>query len=98
MGTPTLPRAPDPEPLPGGKGFGDQRPEAVIRARILHALGERDRVYRVAVVPLWRGHYRVNVLTGVDAATARIAHSYFVVADDRGAIAHSVPEIARGSD
>jgi hypothetical protein len=49
----------------------------------------------VAVLPLWADHYRVNVLTGPDAATARIADSFFVVADGRGNIVRSVPKITR---
>ena len=48
---------------------------------MLNALGRPDRLYRVAVVPLWGDHFRVNVVTGDDPSAVRIPHSYFVAAD-----------------
>lgn len=68
---------------------------AVIRGGVLQALGRPGDLFRVAVLPLWDEHYRVNVLTGPDAATARVANSFFVVADGRGNIVRSIPPIAR---
>ena len=68
---------------------------AAIRGGVLAVLGRPGDLYRVAVLPLWADHYRVNVLTGPDAATARIADSFFVVADGRGNIVRSVPKITR---
>jgi hypothetical protein len=44
---------------------------------------------------LWEDHYRVNVLVGVDAASAKVAHSYFLVADPNGTIIASTPKIRR---
>ena len=63
--------------------------------RVVDALGRPGDLFRVSVLPLWAEHYRVNVLTGPDAATAKVANSFFVVADGRGNIVRSIPPIAR---
>jgi hypothetical protein len=44
---------------------------------------------------LWEDHYRVNVLVGPDAASARVANSYFLVVDGDGAIVTSTPRLTR---
>ena len=69
--------------------------EGAIRAGVLAALGRPDRLFRVAVVPLWGDHFRVNVVTGDDPSAVRIPHSYFVAADGRGNIVESIPAIRR---
>ena len=90
--TPTLP----PEDAPaGGKKAPRPTPDAAIRAGVIRLLGSPGDLYEVAVRPLWEGRYRVNVWTGVDAASARVARSYFVAADDAGVILTSTPRIAR---
>lgn len=66
-----------------------------IRGHVLLALGRPADLFRVSVLPLWTEHYRVNVLTGPDGATAKVANSFFVVADGRGNIVRSIPPIAR---
>jgi hypothetical protein len=68
---------------------------AVIRGEVLTALGRPPGMFRVAVFPLWQNHYRVNVLTGADALSVRIRHSYFVTANDEGDIRSSDPVITR---
>ncbi|OAI47133.1 hypothetical protein AYO44_10175 [Planctomycetaceae bacterium SCGC AG-212-F19] len=68
---------------------------AVIGTHIMRALGKPDDLHRVQVRHLWGDHYRVNVFVGGDAATAKIAHSYFLVADSGGAISASTPAITR---
>ena len=68
---------------------------AVIRGEVLTALGRPPGTFRVAVFPLWQNHYRVNVLTGADALSVRIRHSYFVTASDEGDIRDSDPVITR---
>ena len=62
---------------------------------MLHALGEPGDLLRVQVRPLWEGNYRVNVFVGVNAASARVANSYFVVADGDGNVLESTPEVRR---
>jgi hypothetical protein len=66
-----------------------------IRGQVLLALGRPADLFRVSVLPLWAEHYRVNILTGPDAATAKVANSFFVMADGRGNIVRSIPPIAR---
>jgi hypothetical protein len=71
------------------------RREGAIRASVLATLGRPDHLFRVAVVPLWGGYLRVNVVTGDDPGSVRIPHSYFVAADGRGNIIESTPAIRR---
>jgi hypothetical protein len=72
-----------------------QQLNAVIGKHVIHTLGQPGDLYTVQVRPLWEDHYRVNVLVGVDAASAKVAHSYFLVADSDGNITASTPKITR---
>ena len=72
-----------------------QKRNAVIGNHVIHALGQPGDLHRVQVRPLWGDHYRVNVLVGVDAASARVAHSYFLLADGAGSILTSSPKLTR---
>ncbi len=74
-----------------------KRPELgpVIGKQVMQALGKPDDLLRVEVRQLWAAYYRVNVLTGKDAASIRIANSYFLEADGDGNIVGSTPTIAR---
>jgi len=74
---------------------GGKSPAAAIRTRVLASLGVPPGLYRVNVLPVWAGRYRVNVLTGPDAASARVAHSYFVEAGEDGTIVSSSPPLLR---
>jgi hypothetical protein len=73
---------------------GDQR-EAALGGHVLQALGRPGAPYRVEVRRLWEEHYRVNVFLGADAASARIAHSYFLVTDGDGNVLACTPAITR---
>lgn len=68
---------------------------ALIGEQVLHTLGKPASLYKVQVRPLWKGRYRVNVLIGADAATAKIASSYFVEADSSGNVLESRPTITK---
>jgi hypothetical protein len=68
---------------------------ALIRAQVIRTLGEPNGLHTVQVRRLWEDHYRVNVFVGVDATTAKVAHSYFLVADGDGNVIASTPEITR---
>ena len=89
---PTLPQGGDSQ-----AGEGPPRPtkDAAIRAGVIGSLGRPESLYQVTIRPLWDGHNRVNVWTGADATSARVAYSYFVAADDNGVIASSIPKITR---
>jgi hypothetical protein len=68
---------------------------ALIGEQVIHTLGEPDGLHRVQVRRLWKDHYRVNVLIGKDAASAKIANSYFVEANSDGNIVESSPKITK---
>ena len=80
---------------PQAEGEGQPNVGAAIRGRVLLALGRPADLFRVAVLPLWGEYYRVNVLTGPDAATATVTHSFFVASDDCGNVVRSTPAITR---
>jgi hypothetical protein len=67
--------------------------EEAIRARVFAALGRPVGLVKVSVVPLRGDNFRVNVWTGGSAAA--IPNSYFVTADNRGAILTSEPPIEK---
>jgi hypothetical protein len=91
-----LPARPaDGDPPPAGGKEPCSIANAAIRAGVIGALGRPENLYQVTVQSLWPGRYRVNVWTGADATSARVAHSYFVAADDVGVIASSNPTITR---
>jgi hypothetical protein len=67
----------------------------LIGEQILHTLGKPRQLLQVQVRPLWADHYRANVLVGADLASARVAHSYFVVTDADGHITTSTPKLTK---
>ena len=94
MPTTTLPMM-DGGPSAASPTDGRDQREGAIRAGVLAALGRPGRLFRLAVVPLWGDHYRVNVMTGADPTSVRIPHSYFVAADEQGNILASTPRIRK---
>jgi hypothetical protein len=68
---------------------------ALIGERVLSQLGKPVDLHRVQVRRLWDGHYRVNILIGADAASAKVSDSYFLQADGDGNIVTSTPQISR---
>jgi hypothetical protein len=84
---PENPRLPEGDRPPGVDGL--------IRRHVLAMLGRPDGLLRVAIYPLWNDHYRVNVLTGGEAASAVVTDSFFVVVDDAGVVVRSTPPIKR---
>ena len=68
---------------------------ALIGEQVIHTLGKPAGLYKVQVRQLWEGRYRVNVLIGEDAASAKIAGSYFVETDGGGNIVGSRPLIRK---
>jgi hypothetical protein len=77
------------------EGRGREQRHAAICGHVLHALGQPGGLYEVEVRPLWQHHYRVNVLVGADAASVRVAHSFFLVTGGDGKILASTPKITR---
>jgi hypothetical protein len=66
---------------------------ALIKEQVLHRLGDPDGLRDVQVRRLWEDRYRVNIVIGPNAATARIANSYFVEIGSDGNIVESNPKI-----
>lgn len=93
--TPQLPMSPPEEPEEVKTTTAGRQREEAIRTGVLTALGRPVGLFRVAVRPLWGNNYRVNVLTGDDTTAVVIPNSYFVTADERGAILRSEPPIQK---
>jgi hypothetical protein len=72
-----------------------QQRKVAIGRHVMHTLGQPGDLYAVQVRDLWDDRYRVNVFVGLDAASAKVAHSYFLVADSDGNILASTPKITR---
>lgn len=68
---------------------------AAIGKHVTHALGQPNDLHEVQVRRLWEDRYRVNVLVGGDAASVRVAHSFFLVTDGAGNILASTPQITK---
>jgi hypothetical protein len=66
---------------------------ALIEDQVIRRLGSPIGLRNVQVRRLWENRYRVNVLVGESAVSAKIANSYFVKTDSDGNIVASNPEI-----
>jgi hypothetical protein len=93
-----MPTTPKDQQHTGSEKQAHQERGAAIGRRVMNALGRPLALHWVRVRPLWEDHYRVNILIGEDAASARIAHSFFLVADEDGTIRAATPAIARQYD
>jgi hypothetical protein len=78
----------------GDKRAAGQKLAAIVRC-VMETLGRPDDFLRATVRSVSGNNYRINVVVGVDAASARIPHSFFVTADDDGTILSSVPAITK---
>jgi hypothetical protein len=67
----------------------------LIGRQIIQTLGEPPGLQQVQVRRLWDDCFRVNVLIGGDAVSAKVAHSYFLVADGEGKVVTSSPMITK---
>lgn len=72
-----------------------QQTDAKIGDQVMQTLGQPADLQKVQVRRLWKDHYRVNVLVGVDAASVKVAHSFFLVSDVEGNIIASTPSIRK---
>ena len=68
---------------------------ALIGEQVMHTLGMPLGLHDVQVRRLWEDRYRVNVFIGENAASAKIANSYFLKADNDGKIVESIPKIKK---
>ncbi|MBX9627658.1 MAG: hypothetical protein K2X82_27915 [Gemmataceae bacterium] len=81
-------------PAPPDEGTAGRRLAAIARG-VMGVLGTPPEFLRTAVRPVGGDHFRVNVLTGADSTSPRVAHSYFVTADDDGNLTASAPAIGK---
>jgi hypothetical protein len=81
-----------------GAGAEEQRvqlQDSLIGQHVLRVLGTPEGLHRVQIRPLWGRCFRVNVLVGPDAVSAKVVHSYFLVTDGLGKVVASTPAIVR---
>jgi hypothetical protein len=91
-----LPMSSPPDEPRASDGPQDRPPRTVvIQSSVLTSLGCPAGLYRISVMPLWGDYCRVNVLVGTDPTDVRIAHSYFIEADEGGLIRSSTPPLTR---
>jgi hypothetical protein len=72
-----------------------QQRNATVGENVLSALGQPSNLHAVQVRRLWGDHYRVNVFVGSDAASAKVAHSFFLLVDGDGRIVESTPTLTK---
>ncbi len=66
-----------------------------ISKQVFQSLGQPGDLQNLQIRHLWNDNYRVNVLVGIDAASAKVAHSYFMMVNNDGSIISSTPSISR---
>jgi hypothetical protein len=76
------------------KQVREQR-HALIGKHVIQTLGQPRDFFQVQVRYVGPDRFRVNVLVGADAASVKIAHSYFLVADRDGNIITSTPALLK---
>jgi len=72
-----------------------QQLDLIVGEQVMHNLGQPIGLHSIQVRKLWDDHYRVNVYIGIDAVSAKVAHSYFLVTDSNGNITTATPSITR---
>jgi hypothetical protein len=91
----TTPTTPPDSPHRNPKKEDRERLKTAVGKRVMDTLGQPGDLHKVQVRWLWEDHYRLNVFVGPDAASAKVANSYFLVTDDEGNIIASTPTIRR---
>jgi hypothetical protein len=84
-----------PDEEAGSKKKRAEQTAAAVSASVINILGSPANLFRVSAVRLWGDCYRVNVQIGSDAVSISIAHSFFIVADEKGNVTESTPKIVR---
>jgi hypothetical protein len=74
---------------------GRERLEILLRKNVIRSLGQPTNLHHVQIRELWDHHYRVNIVVGADAASIRIAHSFFLLSDSDGNVVESTPRITK---
>jgi len=74
---------------------GDAARNDRIGKHVLRSLGTPKDLLKIRVHAVGSDRFRVNVATGKDFASGRIAHSYFLTADAEGEILGCTPRIVK---
>jgi hypothetical protein len=69
--------------------------EAVVGKCVMFDLGRPADLNRIQAKCVWGDYYRVNIFVGENIASSKIAHSFFVKADENGKILSCSPPITR---
>ena len=84
------------EAVRGGQEATERhRLEAAVGDNVMRVVGRPPGLFAVQVRQVFGDNYRVNVFVGADAASAKVAHSYFVAADGDGKVIESTPALTR---
>ena len=67
----------------------------LIREQVINALGKPIDLRKVQVRKVWKDHYRVNVIVGMNAGSVRFANSYFLKIDSDGSLITATPKITK---
>jgi hypothetical protein len=67
----------------------------LIREQVIHVLGKPIDLRKVQVRKVWKDHYRVNVIVGMNAGSVRVANSYFLKIDSDGSLITATPKITK---
>jgi hypothetical protein len=90
-----MPKQQADSPEAGSEEQRVRRTHSLIEQHVSRALGLPKGLHKVQIRPLWGRCFRVNIVVGTEAASAKIAHSYFLVTDDLGSVVASTPAIVR---
>jgi hypothetical protein len=75
--------------------FENEKMDNLIRKQVIDALGTPVNLRSVQVRKIWNDHFRVNVLVGANAATVKIANSFFLTIDSKGSLIAATPKIMK---
>lgn len=65
--------------------------KSAISQQVFSKLGQPDNLQSLQVRHLWNDHFRVNIFVGTDAASSKLAHSFFLNVNSDGNILSSEP-------
>jgi hypothetical protein len=87
-----------PKNLPSDQEFmpiDEDSKDVFIGRQVIKALGSPNDLLKVKVLLVASDRYRVNILTGKDFASGKIANSFFLAVDPKGKILSSTPQILK---
>jgi hypothetical protein len=77
------------------KQFENEKLDSLVEKQVIAALGTPMDLRSVQVRKVWDDHYRVNVIVGANAASVKIANSFFLVIGGDGSLIAATPKIMK---